>query len=218
MGRPRRNFVPGKPVHVTQRGNNRQIVFRCEADCRYLWRCLREASDLHSVDVNAYVFMPNHIHLLLTPGELGGIARFMHAATRRYAGYFNKRYERTGTLWEGRYRPSRVITDRYFLNCHRYIDSNPVRSMMAAHPGDYAWSSYRFYALGESNSLVRAHDAMLSVDDDPAKRQSFYRALFAKPLEDDDLKVIRACTQAGRDMGDPPRRGRPRKINLAPFF
>jgi putative transposase len=142
----------------------------------------------------------------------------MHTATRRYAGYFNTRYERTGTLWGGRYRPSRITSDRYFLNCHRYIDLNPVRAALAVHPEDYAWSSYRFYAFGEPNGVLRPHIALLAVHDDPLKRQAFYRSLFRTPLEDEDLETIRACTDAGRDMGDPPRRGRPRKINLAPFF
>ena len=218
MGRPRRSYLPGLPVHVTQRGNNRQDIFHCEEDFRYLWRCLREAVDDCAADINAYVFMKNHIHLLVTPRDPLAIAQLMHAATRRYSGYFNTRYQRTGTLWEGRYRASVTLTQQHFLNCHRYIDLNPVRAAMTRRPEDYAWSSHRFYALGESNDLIRPHEAMMQLAPDQASRQLEYRALFFDELGAEDLDEIRSCTDANRDMGDRPKVGRPRKLILAPFY
>jgi len=175
MARSPRQFVPGYPSHLTHRGNNRQRIFHCEGDYRFLWRCIKEASDEHRVAVNAYVFMSNHLHLLMTPEEEGvAISRAMHSASRRYAGYFNHRYERTGTLWEGRFHASLVTTDKYLITCHRYIDLNPVRAGLAAGPELYAWSSHSrspgrfpsrhrrpgtrrvFRAQGISNSRLRA--------------------------------------------------------------
>ena len=218
MSRPRRSYLPGLPVHVTQRGNNRQDIFRCEEDFRYLWRCLREAVDEAALEVNAYVFMPNHVHLLVAPGEPHAIAKVMHSATRRYSGYFNTRYGRTGTLWEGRYRASATLTQRHFLNCHRYIDFNPVRAGLARRPEDYAWSSHRFYAFGESNDLIRAHDAIAVLGCDEAARREEYRAMCFEGMPPQDLEEIRICTDANRDMGDRPKVGRPRKFILAPFY
>jgi putative transposase len=183
-----------------------------------LWRCLREAIDVAAIDINAYVFMPNHIHLLVTPTDPLAIAKAMHAATRRYSGYFNKRYDRTGTLWEGRYRASTTLTQQHFLNCHRYIDLNPVRASIAPRPEEYPWSSHRFYAHGESNSLVRPHHAMAHLGAEAGSLQSEYRTLLEAPLEARDLEEIRACTEANRDMGRPAKVGRPRKFILAPFF
>lgn len=177
-----------------------------------------EALDNAAMDVNAYVFMPNHIHLLVTPTDPQAIPKAMHSATRRYSGYFNKRYHRTGTLWEGRYKSSTTLTQRHFLNCHRYIDLNPVRARIAQRPEEYAWSSHRFYAFGESNSLVQPHHAMAGLAANAGSMQAEYRTLFWDPLDDKDLEEIRACTEANRNMGDPPRIGRPRKVILAPFF
>ena len=168
------------------------------------------------MDINAYVFMPNHVHLLVTPMDPSAVARTMHSATRRYSGYFNKRYHRTGTLWEGRYRASTTLTERHFLNCHRYIDLNPVRAGISRRPEDYAWSSHRFYVLGETNTLVKPHAALTKLG--AGSLQTEYGTLFSSPLDPKDLQEIRACTEANRDMGDPPRMGRPRKVILAPFF
>ena len=211
MSRLPRAFVAGYPVHVVQRGNNRQVVFRCESDCRFLWRCLKEASSEAALDINAYVFMTNHVHLLATPRDVQAISKVMHSVSRRYAGYFNTRYGRTGTLWEGRYRASVITLDSYFLACHRYIDMNPVRAGLVGRPDDYAWSSHRCYAYGEPNSLVQPHSAILVLGDEPQGRRAAYRALFAAPADPEELATIRACARSCRTIGDVARIGRPRK-------
>ena len=212
MARSPRQFVAGYPAHVTHRGNNRQRIFHCEGDYRFLWKCIKEAADEHQVAVNAYVFMSNHVHLLLTPEDPWAISRTMHSASRRYAGYFNKRYERTGTLWEGRFHASLVKTDSYFLTCHRYIDQNPLRAGLARVPEQYPWSSHRFYATGEVNSLVTAHHAISVLGESEQSRHRAYRDLVSRPVRDADLDCIRKACRSGRPIGeDVPRVGRPSK-------
>src|SRR5205809_3732839 len=102
MRRPR-NFIAGLPAHVTHRGNNRQAIFSRAADFEIYKHYLKEAVDLCAVAVNAYVLMTNHVHLMMTPSDSEGISKALHSTSRRYAGYFNMRYRRTGTLWEGRF-------------------------------------------------------------------------------------------------------------------
>ena len=212
MARSPRQFVAGYPAHVTHRGNNRRWIFHCEGDYRFLWKCIKEAADKHQVAVNAYVFMSNHVHLLLTPEDPWAISRTMHSASRRYAGYFNKRYERTGTLWEGRFHASLVKTDSYFLTCHRYIDQNPLRAGLARVPEQYPWSSHRFYATGEVNSLVTAHHAISVLGESEQSRHRAYRDLVSRPVRDADLDCIRKACRSGRPIGeDVPRVGRPCK-------
>src|SRR5882757_3288100 len=104
MARLSRIDAPGYPHHVIQRGNNRQAIFAQEADYGRHLQLLREISDAHSVAVHAYVLMTTHVHLLLTPEKAGSLSRFMQALGRRYVRWFNDRYHRTGTLWEGRFR------------------------------------------------------------------------------------------------------------------
>lgn len=97
--------------------------------------------------------MSDHVHLLATGAEPGSIAKAIQNVGRQYVWYFNSRYSRTGTLWEGRYRATLVDTDGYLLVCHRYIDMNPVRAGIAVRPAEYPWSSYRHYALGADDQM-----------------------------------------------------------------
>src|SRR4029079_5119566 len=106
------------------------------ADFEVFKHYLKEAVDQCAVAVNAYVLMTNHIHLLLTPGNSAGVSKALHSASRRYAGYFNSRYKRTGTLWEGRFYAALVPSERYLFSCYRYIDMNPVRARLVSRPDE----------------------------------------------------------------------------------
>ncbi len=183
-----------------------------------MWRCLKLAADRFDVRVNAYVFMTNHIHLLLTPLAAPAISRFMHFSARRYAGYFNERYGRTGSLWEGRFHSSLVADDTYFLACHRYIDLNPVRAGLAARADQYDWSSHRHYALGEKNELVTPHAAIQQLGEEDFRRREAYRALFREAVNPGLLQSIRSSIQSSRPIGVEAKVGRPRKSCLAPFW
>jgi len=142
MPRSLRVDLPGIAQHVIQRGNDRRPCFFVEIDyIRYL-QDLREIARRESCAVHAYVLMTNHVHLLMTPGAAGRIGRTMQALGRRYVRYVNDRHGRTGTLWEGRYKACPVGDGRYLLQCHRYIELNPLRAKMVADPADYAWSSF----------------------------------------------------------------------------
>lgn len=142
MARQPRFDLPGIPQHVVQRGNNRLPCFLDDEDRQRYLQCLLQALDRFGCRLHAYVLMSNHVHLLLTPGEAGALSRLMHTFARNYAGLFNGRHGRTGTLWEGRYKACLVDSGPYFLACSRYIELNPVRAWMVARPGDYPWSSY----------------------------------------------------------------------------
>jgi putative transposase len=213
MARTPRLFVPGYPSHVVHRGNNRQKIFHSETDYRFLWRCMKEAADEFQVAVNAYVFMANHLHLLLTPGDPSAISNAMHSASRRYAGYFNHRYERTGTLWEGRFHASLVTTDHYLFSCHRYIDLNPVRAGLVVDPSAYPWSSHRFYTMDEANPLITPHPAITALGRERNSVRAAYRSLFLSPLEGADLYAIRRACLAGTPIGaqTAPRGRKPKK-------
>ena len=181
-----------------------------------MWRSLRDASKRFEVDVNAFVFMTNHVHLLLTPGDGGSISRMMHWASRRYAGYFNERHGRTGHCWEGRFHSSLITQERYLLACHRYIDMNPVRAGLVEHPSDYAWSSHRFYACGEVNELITAHSALLELGIDDATRRLSYQALFRDVLDPQTIEAIRSSVNSGAPVGETVRRGPRRKREFVP--
>ena len=104
MARHPRLELPGIAQHVVQRGNKRSSFFLADDDRQRYLQCLRQAMLRDAVRLHAYVLMSNHVHLLLTPGGVGALSRMMHTFGRNYAGLFNGRHRRTGTLWEGRYK------------------------------------------------------------------------------------------------------------------
>ena len=203
MARLPRIDVPGWPAHLVVRGNDRQDIFRSDGDRIYFHRCLVETVRRHGVSVHAYVLMTNHVHLLATSNAAGSFARVIQAMGRRYVSYFNYLYDRTGTLWEGRYRSSIVEVDRYLLACHRYIEMNPVRAGMVGVPGDYPWSSHGFNARGRPDDLVTPHGVYLALGQDQPARQRGYSGLFECALGSGEIEAIRTAMNKGWALGGP---------------
>ena len=192
MPRPRRICSPGLPVHIVQRGNNRQDCFLTAGDrLRYLGQ-LQQSSTRYAVQVHAYVLMSNHVHLLVTSSTETGVSRMLQYLGRCYVSSFNRIHQRTGTLWEGRFRSSVIDSERYLFACYRYIELNPVRAGLVENPADYPWSSYRTNALGARNPVVQPRREWIEMGSSPDRRQRQYRALFDVPLEEPVLNELRA--------------------------
>jgi putative transposase len=189
------------PFHVIQRGNNRARCFRSSADYRRYLRYLREESRAREVAIHAYVLMTNHVHLLVSSQHPDGVSQLMKFLGQRYVQYFNRKYERSGSLWEGRFRSCLVDTDSYLITCHRYIEANPVRAGMVQHPAKYPWSSYGANALGKADAVVTPHPAMEGLGPTPADRLVAYRGLFDTVLEPRLVEEIRRTTNAGYVLG-----------------
>ena len=153
---------------------------------------LRNVSERTGCDVHSYVLMGNHLHLLLTPQEPLSPARMMQRVGLSYVRYFNKRYGRTGTLWEGRYRSSIVNSQRYFFACSRYIELNPVRAQLAQTPNTYRWSSFHRNATGETDILVKPHPLYSELGSGEDERQNAYLSLFANHIDTDAIAVLRS--------------------------
>lgn len=214
MSRLPRIQAPGVPAHVVHRGNNRQRIFNGEADRLFFLHCLRAAAHREAVRIHAYVLMPNHVHLLMSPEEPDGLSRFMQSAARRYVGYFNGRYRRTGTLWEGRFHSTVIQDERYLFACHRYIDLNPVRWGLVATPMEHPWSSHPHYAEGRPDSLLSPHELVQAMATTPEARPSAYGQLFEAPQPEEEIEAIREATRTGRALGGRSERrptGRPRQ-------
>jgi len=201
MPRPPRVVLPGHTLHLIQRGNDRRPCFLDDGDrASYVATLLRVSERAHC-DVHAYVLMTNHVHLLVTARETSAPARMMQALGRIYVQHFNQRYERTGTLWEGRYRSSLIDSDQYFFRCSRYIETNPIRAGLATSPEEYRWSSFRSNAEGWPDALVRRHPLYLALGRSASARRQAYRALFNTPLDASVLDAIRHATNQGRVLG-----------------
>jgi putative transposase len=143
-----------------------------------------------------YCLMTNHVHLLLTPSRAEACGLLMRDLGRSYVLYFNRRHDRSGTLWEGRFRSCIAESSRYVMACYRYIELNPVRAGMVGDPGSYAWSSHAGNVGLRSDPMLEPHCEYLALAD-VASPQATYHGLFTHSLDEGMMRAIREATNGG---------------------
>ncbi len=227
MPRRPRIIVPGTPLHIIQRGNNRQACFFADKDYLFYLDWLKQYAKSSKCVVHAYVLMTNHAHLLLTPKKADSAGYLMKRLGQRYVQYVNRTYQRSGTLWEGRFRSCIVQQETYLFTCQQYIEMNPARARVVEHPGEYRWSSYRSNAGGEKSALIKPHSLYKKLGKTKKERLKAYQELFGHELDTVEMDNIRKTTNGGFALGDngfhvemsarlgrpvtPGKAGRPRK-------
>ena len=201
MPRNVRRVLPGVPLHLLQRGNDRMPCFREDSDRTLYMGLLCELAADFGCEIHAYVLMTNHVHLLVTPQDVRGPSGLMKNLGQRYAQSFNRAHGRTGTMWEGRFRSNIVDSETYLFTCHRYIELNPVRAGMVGSPWQYPWSSHRANAGLEKSLLLAPHRAYAALGATEDEREERYRALFQHPPCASELEAIRHCINTGAVLG-----------------
>jgi putative transposase len=202
MPRRPRVHLDHVPLHIVQRGHNREPCFFTEEDYQSYLHWLSEALVESECALHAYVLMTNHVHLLLTPTKAEMVPRLVISLGRRYVQYINRTYRRTGTLWDSRYKSSLVQAETYLLTCQRYIELNPVRAAMVEDPAHYRWSSYRFNGLGQPDSRLAPHERYRALGSSEQDRQTAYRALFRAHLDRDAIDDIRLALNQNQPLGN----------------
>lgn len=202
MPRRPRVIVPNTPQHLIQRGNNRQACFYADEDYQFYLEWLKEYADKTECKIHAYVLMTNHVHLLVSTEKADAVGVMMKSLGQRYVQYVNKTYQRSGTLWEGRYKSCPIQAETYLLSCQRYIELNPVRANMVNHPAEYKWSSYVANAQGEPNTVITPHSLYHSLGLNPTKQQFAYRELFRYALDIGLVNEIRKATNSNYALGN----------------
>lgn len=203
MPRGPRLQVSGLTQHVLNRGNNRCDIFRSDRDYAYFLTVLGEAASAHQLDVHSYALMTNHFHLVVTPQVATAVSTVMQVAGSRYVGYFNRRYSRTGTLFEGPFKSMFIDSETYWFRCMRYVELNPVRAGLVSDPGAYRWSSYRAHALGVEDRVIVPHTLYLALGETPISRQQSWRELCGEGLPSDQLFEIRDHVRRGGMRTEP---------------
>lgn len=233
MARLPRLVIARQLHHVLQWGHNKGGIFLDDVDALQLIEILSKSAASHGVAIHAWVLMPNHFHLLVTPESPGSLTGMMQALGRDYVRHFNRRHHRTGTLWAGRFRSALVDADEYLLPCMVFLDLHPVRSGLVESPADYPWSSYRQYVgLPTPSTLPRLvpHPVAWHLGNTPFAREASYRELvdgaFGAEKKDEVVAAIRGGWALGshqfiqkmqsltqRRMAKSPA-GRPPKSNV----
>ena len=241
MARQPRLTLAGEPHHVVLRGNDRQVIVRDDTDREHLLQTIFHQARNQRVAVHAWVIVDNHFHLLITPDTDEGVPRLMQAVGRSHVRHFNDRHQRTGTLWEGRYRGTLVQPDRHLLDCMVYLDLHPVRLGLAAEPGAYPWSSHAHYAGLGAHRNVAPPAVYWALGNTPFAREAAYAAAVRAglgPAQEaalvdaalhgwawgDEAYLSELQRRTGRRLtrGKPgrPRRAivEPTNLNLSPIF
>jgi len=231
MARLARFFLPNQPMHVIHRGKEGRRVFFGKGDYARYRGWLAEAAVKYGCAVHAYVLMPNHIHLLVTPRTARSLPRLLQSLGRRHTRQVNADRGLEGARWEGRYRAAPIEAGPNLLACMLYIEGNPVRAGLASRAGAYPWSSYSGHAEGAADPVLSDHRLYRDLAATAGKRQRSYRDLFKGGFEEGFLDELRAATNGGWGFGSPAfqrrigtasgrrvtplPRGRPRKTKPA---
>ncbi len=194
MPRVARAVAVDFPHHVIQRGNNRQKVFFAqETRARYL-DLLKEYAAKWDVSILAYCLMTNHVHLLVRPGKEESLAKMMQGVGLSYTQYINKRYKRTGRLWESRFHSCIIDEEPYLWAVARYIERNPKRARIVKEIEDYPYSSAVAHIKGIKDDLLTEELF------DEGEREEYLKAIQAE-VEESETNLIRQATKTGKPLG-----------------
>jgi putative transposase len=231
MARLPRLVVPQQAHHVVQHGNDHQLIFREPEDYQRFLGWLKVSAKEYKVAIHAYVLLPDSLHLLATPADEAGLAQAMQRVGRYYVPWFNAKYGRSGSLFQGRFKTSVIDAASYFMQCSQYIESSPVRAQLTGDALAYQWSSYAHHAGVRPDPVITDHALYWALGNTPFQREAAYKELAERPLTAAQLEVIEKAVLKGWPLGSeafkldlqnkakrqvlPAKRGRPFKVKAA---
>ena len=201
MARLPRLTIPGLPHYVVQRGNNLQPIFQDAQDYLCMQALLREMGRRCAVEVHAFILLPNQLHLLLTPEHADSLPQFMQSLGRSYVRTFNNRHQRSGTLWEGRYRGTVLEAQAWMLPAMVVLEHQAVMAGAATRAVDYAWSSARHNAGAQLDGMLRLHPAYWGLGDTPFAREAAYAAMLDRGPHAEVQEVVLNAALKGWVLG-----------------
>jgi len=174
MPRRSRFAVDDGIYHVLSRGNNRQYIFKEDADFIEIKKLIRDYKQKYQLAVYHYSLMSSHIHMIIKSPDGESLSKAMKGIKLRYTQYYDEKYESIGHLWQERFKNFLIQTGRYLLECGRYVELNAVRAGIVERPEAYRWSSYRAYACGEIDEIVNKSPEYLGMSDCDEERHKLY--------------------------------------------
>lgn len=203
MARLPRLALAGHLHHVLHRGNNRQPICLDVADFEALRDAIQMAADQFGAGLHAYVLLPDHFHLLLTPADASSLPLMMQALGRRYVRYFNNRHRRTGALWDGRFKSTVLQPERFGLETMVFMDAHPLRSGQAMVHQAYPWSSSAHYCGASVDKRITPLPAYWHLGNTPFAREAAYVRLLQEGVRTEQIEALAASVNRGWALGDP---------------
>ena len=222
MARCARIISSNLPMHIMNRGNNRQPLFTSREEKLYFLYLLHKMKSINGVHIYHYCLMNNHIHLVVRLEPNADLSRFLKQVFLAYYSLFRNKHDYVGHLVQGRFKSIVIDTEGYLIQCGKYIELNPVRAKIVTNPGDYEFSSYRYYVEGLYDPLITPDPGFAGLGKDEAARHLAYRRL----VIDEEMvssEKLRSHLYLGSEVfikrmenefgirNVAPRRGRPKK-------
>ena len=197
MARFPRVVVVDVPHHVTQRGNDRQVILATDADRLTYMALLREYAPLYDLSLLGYCLMSNHVHLIAVPHTATALAQSLKQAHGRYAAYWNGQKSSSGHVWQGRFY-SCPLDEKHLWEALRYVELNPVRAGIIEVPEQWPWSSAAAHGgLASPDPILEMERwrNRWTVDE--------WRSFLAQAESATELAALRRFTHSGRPLGSP---------------
>jgi putative transposase len=169
--------------HITARGNNKKRLFYKDSEFKYFKELLLKYKKKFRFRLHHYALMKNHVHICLSATKRTDISRMMQALLVAYCHYHKRRYRYSGHLFQGRFDSKIIESEKYLFNVGMYIELNPVKAGIVESPGEYPWTSYRYYGLGERDDLVDANVMFKDLSESSLRRREIYRELVEERLD-----------------------------------
>ena len=190
MPRQAREIEVGVPMHVTQRGNERKNIFRCDEDKEFYIRNFIFYKKKFRVKLYSWCLMDNHVHFIIEPGTLIGVSKLFSHLNNRYVFYFNSKYQRKGRLFESRYF-SCLLSEDHFYEAIRYVELNPLRAKLENTIGGYQWSSAKERLKLRNRYYLSSLPNFMNI-------QNWNEYLLADDFDDSLWKEIRTKTYSSK--------------------
>jgi len=187
---PKHN-LPGIPQHVVIHGKGNGPCFSCDSDYQFYLDCLKKAAVVVNCRIHAYVLMPDHVHMVVTPGIEFGITNMMQSVMRCYTRYVKTTYQCVESPWEKNYKSSLIDSRNYLFACMCYVEVNPIRADIVDVPSQYKWSSYHANAYNKDPGMVNHHPMYSELGRDNESRCEAYLRLFCSRVEVGSVHTIR---------------------------
>jgi len=190
LARKLRIFFNNTPQHIILKSISDIILFNDQEDYKNFLNILQDLSSNISIDIHSYVLMPKYFEFIATPKEADTLSKFMQSLGRRYVGYFNKKYNRTGTIWEGRYKSSLVEAELYLFKIMSYIEKIPMFENIVSNPKDYKYSSIHKNLLNGKDDIIVYSTLYKNLGFTQEKRIEKYKNIFYKDFSLETKKFI----------------------------
>ncbi len=201
MARKKRYSLPGRFYHVMLRGNDAQTIFFEDADRYRMSLLIQEGVERYGHRIHAFCFMKNHIHLLIQLG-ITDISKIIQNITFRYTQYINKKYDRIGHLFQGRFKSILLDEEGYFLKLLRYIHRNPIRAHIVKSPSSYHWSSHNTYLGADDFLWITTKCGLSKFDNSLEVARKIYDLYVQKKESEEDLSALRNQFVDGQLLGN----------------